>query len=116
MLIRVESQKGGWPTLVDRRARGAGLGVWVEGLGSLERVAAVDDRLADLRPALRARLACGAGLLAERQDDDARARRFAAPELVRGAWFRDGMTRMDDQQHALSGLLAAAGLVGVAQP
>ena len=114
VLVRVESQKGSWPTrFVDPRARGAGLGVWVEGLGSIERVARVDDRLADLRPAVRARLACGAGLLADRQVDDARARRFAAPELVRGAWFRNGVTRMDDQQHALSALLAAAGRIGV---
>jgi hypothetical protein len=117
MLIRVESQKGSWPTrFVDQRARGAGLGVWVEGLGSLDRVAAVEDRLADLRPALGARLACGAGLLAARQVDDAGARRFAAPGLVRGAWFRDGVTRMDDQQHAISALLAATGRVGVPRP
>ena len=34
------------------------------------------------------------------------------PGLVEGAWFRDDLTRMDDQQHALSGLLAAAGLIG----
>jgi len=117
MLVRAESQKGTWPTkIVARRARGAGLGVWVEGLGSLERVAAVDDRLADLRPAISDRLACGAGLLAQRQVDDDHARRFAKPELVEGGWFRDGVTRMDDQQHALSALLAAAGLVGATPP
>ena len=117
MLVRVESQKDGWPVaFVDPRARGAGLGVWVEALGSLERLAAIDDRLADLRSALAARLACGAGLLVERQVEDAGARVFAAPELVRGAWFREGVTRMDDQQHALSGLLAAAGRIGVEAP
>ncbi len=27
---------------------------------------------------------------------------------MRGAWFIDGETRMDDQQHAFSGLLYAA--------
>ena len=48
----------------------------------------------------------GPGLLADRQVDAADAARFAEPELVRGAWFRDDVTRMDDQQHALSGLLA----------
>ena len=117
MLVRVESQKDGWPpTVVDPRARGAGLGVWVEALGSLERLAAIDARLADLRPALAARLACGASLLVERQVDEARAGTFAAPELVRGAWFREGVTRMDDQQHALSGLLAAAGRFGTHAP
>ena len=109
-LIRLESQKESWPTtFVDPLARGAGLGVWVEGIGSLTRLAEADDRLADLRPALRDRLACGASLLATRQVDAASARRYADPERVAGAWFRAGVTRMDDQQHALSGLLAAAG-------
>jgi hypothetical protein len=28
-----------------------------------------------------------------------------------GAWYARGETRMDDQQHAISGLLATAGLV-----
>jgi hypothetical protein len=117
MLVRVESQKDGWPPVfVDPRARGAGLGVWVEALGALERLAAVDDRLADLRPALATRLECGAVLLIERQVDELAAQEFAAPDLVQGAWFREGRTRMDDQQHALSGLLAAAGrlVVGAA--
>ncbi|HEY3142104.1 MAG TPA: hypothetical protein VGJ86_13295, partial [Acidimicrobiales bacterium] len=94
---------------------GAGLGVWVEGLGSLTRVAAVDDRLADLRPALEDRLNCGAGLLAERQVSAEKADDYDQPDLVQGAWFRDGLTRMDDQQHALSGLLAAAGRIGGGQ-
>ena len=117
MLIRVESQKSGWPsTFVDPLARGAGLGVWVEGVGSLTRLAEADARLADLRPALRDRLACGASLLATRQVDRTAARRFAAPERVLGAWFRDGVTRMDDQQHALSGLLAAAGRLTAGRP
>jgi hypothetical protein len=103
MLVRVESQKDGWPTpFLDPHARGAGLGVWVEGIGSLARVAAIDPRLADLRPALDERLACGAGLLTQRQVT-------AGPTREAGAWFRNGLTRMDDQQHALAGLLAAAG-------
>jgi len=80
------------------------MGTWVEGLGSISRVAEVDERLADLRPALAERLACGAGILADRQER-------TGPEKERGAWFRDDVTRMDDQQHALSALLASAGLV-----
>lgn len=116
-LMRVESQKAGWPaTFVDPVARGAGLGVWVEGIGALARLAESDDRLADLRPALRDRLACGASLLVTRQVDRAAARGYAAPERVEGAWFRDDVTRMDDQQHALSGLLAAAGHLGGDRP
>jgi hypothetical protein len=110
MLVRTESQKGSWPVaFFDPRARGGGLGVWVEGLGSLSRVAALDPRLADLREPLNARLQCGAGILAERQQDASDAAKYASPDRVEGAWFRDDVTRMDDQQHALSGLLAAAG-------
>jgi hypothetical protein len=30
---------------------------------------------------------------------------YPRPDLVRGAWVRAGGTRMDDQQHAFSGLL-----------
>ena len=105
LLVRTESQKDGWPTpFVDAHARGAGLGVWVEGVGSLARVAEVDPRLQDLSPALDERLACGAGLLASRQVDD-------GPVQEVGAWFRDDVTRMDDQQHSLSALLAAAHLI-----
>ena len=97
LLVRTESQKDGWPTpFVDAHARGAGLGVWVEGVGSLARVAEVDPRLADLGPALEERLACGAGLLADRQVS-------GGPAEEAGAWFREDITRMDDQQHALTG-------------
>ena len=106
-LLRTESQKEGWPPIpiVDVQARGAGLGVWVEGLDSLAAVAAVDPRLADIKPALDERAACGAGILVARQVD-----RRVGPQEV-GAWFREDLTRMDDQQHALSGLLGAEGLL-----
>ena len=113
MLIRTESQKGGWPVpFIDPRARGAGLGVWVEGLGALGHAAAVDGRLSDLRAPLAARTACGGALIVQRQQSPGDAARWPAPELVEGAWFRDDVTRMDDQQHALSGLLVAAGGLG----
>lgn len=112
MLVRSESQKDSRPhVVVDPRARAAGLGVWVEGLASIGRVAEVDDRLADMRPALDERLRCGAGILADRQVTAAEAAGAADPERLRGAWFRDDVTRMDDQQHALTGLLASAGLL-----
>jgi hypothetical protein len=113
MLVRVESQKDSWPVaFVDPRARGGGLGVWLEGLGSLAFVASVDPRLADLEEPLSDRLVCGAGILAERQETAGDAADWPNPELVEGAWFRDDVTRMDDQQHALSGLLVAAGQLG----
>ena len=105
-LLRFESQKDGWPPnpFPDPRARGAGLGVWVEGMASLARVAETDHRLGDLRAPIDERVACGAGLLVARQVAD------GDPQEV-GAWFREDLTRMDDQQHALSGLLGAEGLL-----
>ncbi len=113
MLVRYESQKDGWPLpFIDPRARGAGLGVWVEGLGALSLAADRDDRLADIGQALDARVTCGAGLLAARQPDRREAVAWDSPTLVEGAWFRYDVTRMDDQQHALSGLLVAAGELG----
>ncbi|MBA3286541.1 MAG: helix-turn-helix domain containing protein [Acidimicrobiia bacterium] len=113
MLVRSESQKDGWPVpFVDPRARAAGIGVWVEGVGALVRAAEQDNRLADDRPALETRLTCGGAIIAGRQQDGSDAAAWAAPGLVEGAWFRDDVTRMDDQQHALSGLLAAAGELG----
>ncbi len=110
MLMRSESQKKGWPLPPDlTTARGAGLGVWAEGLGGLANAANVDDRLADIRAPLQTRVECGAGIMIERQQSGADAAGWSNPSLVEGAWFRADVTRMDDQQHSLSGLLAAAG-------
>jgi hypothetical protein len=79
----------------------------VEGLASLWRLASADERLSDLRPKIVKRLRCSSGILAERQVSAGESDRYDAPERARGAWFRDGRTRMDDQQHALSGLIYA---------
>lgn len=108
-LIRVESRRRTtWfsDLLHGRQARAAGLGTWVEGLGSLWALAGVDPRLADLKTDIGRRAICGAGMLASRQvapGEDLGAR----PGVLLGAWFTEGKTRMDDQQHALSGLLLA---------
>ena len=107
LLLRTESKRteGGLTELVlYRPARAAGLGTWVEGSTSLWRLAGADDRLAPLREELAGRVACGAGMLADRQVE-------GGPELVDGAWFTDDISRMDDQQHALSGLLLGADAV-----
>jgi hypothetical protein len=103
-LVRVESQKEDNPLAdamrgEDRRA--ASLGTWVEGLAALWRLSAEDERLADLSDDIEERARCGAGILRERQtssDDPATA----------GAWFAENTTRMDDQQHAISGLIYTA--------
>ncbi len=110
-LVRVESQRqrNWWSDLVrGPQVRGAGTGTWAEGLDSLYRLASLDPRMADMRSKLGERVACVAGILADRQVRGATADRYRAPEIARGAWFTGGVTRMDDQQHALSALVRAA--------
>lgn len=78
----------------------AGLGTLGEGLGGIRRLAAREPDLDVDRDTVDERLACVAGMLVERQthSDDPR---------LDGAWFRLGVTQVDDQQHAVSALLAA---------
>lgn len=104
-LIRVESQKSSNDVARAIRGpdrRGASLGTWVEGMSALWRLAAEDERLADIEDDIRERGACGASLLEERQVDQDEG------EVEAGAWFVDDVTRMDDQQHAISGLIYTA--------
>jgi small neutral amino acid transporter SnatA (MarC family) len=112
--VRWVSQRfGPWGVVVrgPHVPRGGGYGVLGEGLTGLWRVAEADSRLADLRAPLAERATCIAGLAVREQSDAIEARDGAAPERVRGAWFRDGETRMDDQQHALSALLRTVTIV-----
>jgi hypothetical protein len=107
-LVRVESQRrDNWfsTLLHGPQSRAAGMATWVEALDSLWRLAGKDSRMTDMRPKLAERAACGAGMLVDRQTSAADAASKPRPDLDVGAWFRDGVTRMDDQQHALSGLL-----------
>ena len=113
-LMRAESRRTGdaWSRLIHgRRARAAGMGTWVEGLDSLWRLAAADPRMADMAPKLRERAICGAGMLRDRQVDGSEAARYESPAIAEGAWFTNGKTRMDDQQHALSGLIRVRALI-----
>lgn len=99
-LVRFDAQRDDaeWTRwLRGRPARAAGLGTWVEGLGNLGQL---DHWDGDAAAAVRARAACGAGLLLERQ-----VRAEPGDEPTYGAWFDRDLTRMDDQQHALSALL-----------
>jgi small neutral amino acid transporter SnatA (MarC family) len=91
--------------------RGGGYGVIGEGLTGLWRVSEADPRLADLRRQIGERAVCDAGLAIRAQSDAPEAARFIAPAKVEGAWFRDGVTRMDDQQHALAALLRTIPIV-----
>ncbi len=107
LLIRWEAQKDAgapysWTHGPERRA--AALGTWVEGEAALARLARDDRRLDDLRAVTLEATACGSGVLVERQ-------RAGDEENVGGAWFTDGESRMDDQQHAISGLLALSDLL-----
>ena len=101
-LVRVESQRRqNWfsDAFHGRQARAAGMGTWGEALDSLWRLAEDDARLADIREKVGERAVCAAGMLAERQVISGNP----AKPLV-GGWFTKGVTRMDDQQHALSAL------------
>jgi hypothetical protein len=100
-LIRLESQRRG-RILNPFIESGAELGTIGEASAALWRLSGTDPRMADLRVDLGERIECMAGVLVARQtprdDPDPRAR---------GAWFADGYTQMDDQQHALAALLGA---------
>jgi hypothetical protein len=107
--VRYESQRraGGLTRLVrGPYAPGSGVGTLGEGLAALWRLGAADARLEDLRDSIATRADCVAGMLVDRQVTAAEARRIARPGLARGAWLHGGVTRMDDQQHPISALLA----------
>ena len=106
--VRSISQRfGPWGTAVRGTftPRGGGYGVFGEGLAGLWRAAQLDDRLVDERAPLGERTLCISGLAVDAQSDAEEAAGYADPGKVEGAWFIDDVTRMDDQQHALSALL-----------
>jgi hypothetical protein len=110
LLVRTESQRqGSWYGNLVRgdKARASGVGTWAEGMAGIWRLSMIDERLAHLREPLQERLQCVAGILAERQTSVTESEEYPRPELASGAWFQRGETRMDDQQHAFSGLLYA---------
>jgi len=95
-------------------SRGGGYGVIDEGFTGLWRAAGQDARLTGVRDAMAVRATCVAGLAVEEQATSADAAGTKQPQRVAGAWFRDGVTRMDDQQHALAGLLRTIPMVPAA--
>lgn len=106
--VRWDSQRNGGISTLSHppEPRGAGFGTVLEGLGRLGVLASQDERLGDIDEALADRLVCGAARLASAQagPDDAVG---DEPQREVGAWFREDETRMDDQQHAASGMLWA---------
>lgn len=85
--------------------RGGGYGVFGEGLTGLWRASLLDERLSPERDTLGERATCITGLAVEAQASTDEAADYPDPTKVAGAWFIDDVTRMDDQQHALSALL-----------
>ena len=100
-LIRYESQHTDGP-LNPIGESGAKLGTMGEATAALWQLSGEDARLGDLQEDLGDRSACLAGILVERQVEgpDANPR-------ARGAWFSDGYTQMDDQQHAVAALIGS---------
>jgi small neutral amino acid transporter SnatA (MarC family) len=106
-------QFGPWGSLVrgTYEPRGGWYGVIGEALTGWWLAAGSDERLADLRDEIAERSVCVAGLAVEKQWDAEDAEAAERPEAAEGAWFVDGTTRMDDQQHALAGLLRTIPIV-----
>ena len=109
----VSQRFGPWGELVrgTYTPRGGGYGVISEALTGWWLTAGAEPRLADLRPAIAERATCTASLAVRAQSDREDAANAARPGRVEGAWFIDGETRMDDQQHALAGLLRTIPIV-----
>jgi hypothetical protein len=117
--IRWESQRSdGWLNTLLRGAHAipAGLGSLGEGIAGLWRVAEADPRLRPAADALGARAVCDAGMVAARQITAAQAAAYPEPSRVQGAWFHDGLTRMDDEQHTMSAMVRALPIVGATRP
>jgi hypothetical protein len=91
-------------------SRGASAGTWAEALAALWRASQKDPRLADMAGPVKASAECMAGILAARQVTPEEAKSYPDPGKSSGAWFLDGVTRMDDQQHPSSGLMYSLGV------
>ena len=113
----VSQRRGPWGALVrgSYTPRGGGYGVVSEALTGWWLTARADPQLADLEEPVAERATCIAGLAIAAQSDGEDAADAARPERVEGAWFLDGETRMDDQQHALAGLLRTIPIVEARQ-
>ncbi|MGE0139438.1 MAG: hypothetical protein AB7R77_16605, partial [Ilumatobacteraceae bacterium] len=110
----LSQERGPWGTAVrggPSELRGGGFGTIGESLTRWWRAARAEPRLDDLRDPLASRVRCLAAMTLDAQADDSDAAGSSDPARVRGAWFIDGVTRMDDQQHALSALLQSIDVV-----
>lgn len=90
-----------------RQTLGAGLGTLGEAIGAWQIVAASQPAIHNQQPWLHERLYCVAELLMNRQINEKEAAQLPNPMSARGAWAQFGITQMDDQQHAISAMVAA---------
>jgi small neutral amino acid transporter SnatA (MarC family) len=113
----ISQRLGPWGGLVRGSyvPRGGYYGVIGEALTGWWLAAREDPRLSALRAPIAARATCVAGLAIEEQSDREDAADSAQPARVEGAWFRDGETRMDDQQHALAAVLRTVPIVAAGE-
>jgi small neutral amino acid transporter SnatA (MarC family) len=113
--VRWVSQRFGPWGLVVRAPhvpRGGGYGVVGEALTGYWRVAEAEPAMAHLQAPIAERARCIAGLAILNQSGPEDAAQYPGdPSRIVGAWFRDGETRMDDQQHALSALMRTRAIV-----
>ena len=109
----VSQQLGPWGKVVrgGDTPRGGGYGVISEALTGWWLVARSKSPGWPTSEPIAERATCIAGLTMDAQSDAEEAASAASPERVEGAWVVDGETRMDDQQHALAGLLRTIPIV-----
>ncbi|MFV2039965.1 MAG: hypothetical protein ACC660_06965 [Acidimicrobiales bacterium] len=105
--VRWDSQRnGGIDELVHApESIAAGQGTWLEGLGMLGLVAGADGRLTEIQADVNDRLLCTAGRMVDKQTVG------TGRDELDGAFFVNGVARVDGQQHVLSGLILAEALL-----
>jgi hypothetical protein len=90
-----------------RQTLGAGLGTLGEAIGAWQVVVAGQPALRDQQPWLHERLYCVSELLVNRQVTEREAQQLPNRSASQGSWIQFGITQMDDQQHAISAMVAA---------
>lgn len=105
--VRYESQRVGGITRLTRGdvALPAGVGTLGEAFGNFLILDSRNGILGDRRAVLQERATCATWLLLDRQSHAVDADGNITDSRVDGAWFRQGVSQLDDQQHTLSTLL-----------
>ncbi|CAB4862144.1 MAG: hypothetical protein F2780_02605 [Actinobacteria bacterium] len=108
IMVRYESQISGSGVnqlLRGHTAIGAAAGTHGEALAGWARLALAKDDFAGSVSALNERLSCNNSLLIKRQVSQNESQTYLQPSRVLGAWLSNGVTQVDDQQHAMSAIL-----------